>query len=71
MVDLLRELAEYRQNKLEKHEYDLTTWAARTWMSYSAQRISVALHHAVALETAHALGLSASVDGRGRGAAAV
>ena len=33
-------------------------------------RRSVALHLAVALETAHALGLSASLDGRGRGALA-
>ena len=66
-VDLLRDLAEYRQNKLE---YDATTWSARTWTSFSVQKVSVALHHAVALETAHALGLPASVDGRGRGALA-
>ena len=37
---------------------------------FSVQKVSVALHHAVALETAHALGVSASVDGRGRGALA-
>ena len=53
-----------RQNKLRKDEYEVTTWAARTWLSFTAQKVSVALHRSVALEIAHALGLSAAVDAR-------
>ena len=45
-------------------KYDVTTWSARTWLSFVVQKVSVALHHAVALELAHALGLSAVVDTR-------
>ena len=48
----------------------MTTWAARTWLSFSVQKISVALHRAAALEMAHALGLSAAADTRGAAAAA-
>ena len=63
-MGLFQELAEQRSNKLQKHEYDLTTWAARKWLPYVAQQVSVALHHAAALEVAYALGLSAAVDPR-------
>ena len=41
VVHLMRDLAEERQNRLNKAEYELTTWAARTWLSFSAQKISV------------------------------
>ena len=60
----LQRLTEERQNKLSKREYDDTTWAARTWRSYAAQQISVALHRSCALEIANALGLSGAADER-------
>ena len=50
VVELFRELAEERQNRLHKREYDETTWSARTWLSFQAQKISIALQYAVALE---------------------
>ena len=33
VCQLLKELAEVRDNRLSKAEYDDTTWAARSWMS--------------------------------------
>ena len=39
VMALLKALTEERQNKLNSSEYDLTTWAARTWMSFSVQKI--------------------------------
>ena len=62
MVELFRELAEERQNRLTKSEYDETTWSARTWLSFQAQKISVALQYAVALELSNALGLANASD---------
>ena len=56
---------EERQNKLNSSEYDLTTWAARTWMSFSVQKISVAVQMASTGEIIHALGLAAAGDPRG------
>ena len=64
VVQLLRDLADERQNRLNKAEYELTTWAARTWLSFSSQKLSVALHRATALEIAHALGISTGADER-------
>ena len=64
VVELLRDLAEERQNKLNKGEYDQTTWAARTWTTFTVQKLSVALHRAAALEIALALGLSVATDQR-------
>ena len=58
VVEFFRELAAERQNKLESREYDETTWSARTWHSFQAQKVSVALHYAVALEMSLALGLA-------------
>ena len=63
-VAAIRVLAEERRNKLNHSEYDLTTWAARTWTSYMCQKVSVALHRAIALEIVTACGLSAAVDPR-------
>ena len=62
VVALFEECAAERQNKLRKDEYDKTTWSARTWLTFKTQKVSVALHRAVALELANALGLSAAVD---------
>jgi len=38
-------------------EYDETTWSARTWLTFVAQRISVAVQLSMAQEAAEALGL--------------
>ena len=45
--DLL-EAGEFRSNRLTAAEYDETTWSARTWLSFVFQRLSVAVHKAVA-----------------------
>ena len=57
-------LTEERQNRLSTGEYDQTTWAAHTWMSFTTQKLSVALHRAVAMEIGLALGLSVAADPR-------
>ena len=54
----LRAAAEWRSNKLTSSEYDETTWSARTWLTFVAQRLSVAVQLSVAQEAAEALGLS-------------
>ena len=64
VVELLAALAEERQNRLSTSEYDLTTWSARTWTSFTVQKLSVALHRAVAMEIGLALGLSVATDPR-------
>ena len=62
----LRAAAEWRSNKLTSSEYDETTWAARTWLTFVAQRLSVAVQLSVAQEAAEALGLSVAADPRAR-----
>ena len=42
---------------------DETTWSARTWTTFVAQRISVALHRAAALEILQSLRMG-PVEGR-------
>mgnify|MGYP006883836507 FL=1 len=54
-VALLRAAVEARGNKLRGSEYDATTWSARTWMGFTAQRVSCALARAVAWELASAM----------------
>ena len=55
MVELLFELAKERDNKLTPAEYEETTWSARSWTTFAAQKISVALHYAAAFEISMAL----------------
>ena len=55
VVELLHELARERDNKLTPAEYEETTWSARTWTTFAAQKISVALHYAAAFEISMAL----------------
>ena len=45
-------------------EDDETTWAARSFMAFVTQRISVAIHISLAQEIAEALGLSVAADPR-------
>ena len=62
--DALREASDWRSNKLTSSEHDETTWSARTWMTFVAQRISVAVQLSSAQEVAEALGLSVAADPR-------
>ena len=64
-VSLLKRGADARQNRLSSSEYDQTTWSARSWLSFSVQKLSVALHRGCALEIATALGLPTAADPRG------
>ena len=64
MEELLEELKEERGNKLQKSEYDLTTWSARTWLTFTRQKLSVAVHLAAAYEVGQALGLAHGADTR-------
>ena len=61
---VLRQADDWRQGRLVSSEYDETTWAARNYMAFAAQRISVAVHIAAAQEIAEALGLSVAADPR-------
>ena len=60
---LLQEAADVRADRLSSDEYDETTWSARTWSTFVAQRISVALHRATALEILQSLRMG-PVEGR-------
>ena len=53
MVELLGHAE--RENKLFASEYEETTWSARTWTTFAAQKLSVALHYAAATEISAAL----------------
>ena len=44
------------QNKLNAHEYDLTTCPARSWKAYATQQLSVCLHKAAAWELGQVAG---------------
>jgi uncharacterized protein (UPF0210 family) len=46
-------------------ELSFFTWSARTWLTFAMQRVSVAVHKAVAKELSDALGFSGAVDPRG------
>ena len=69
LLALLRDAAAFKYNKLSAAEYDETTWSARTWLTFAMQRVSVAVHMAVAKELSDALGLTAAVGRPARGAA--
>ena len=64
LMGLLKRAAEQRMNRLTHYEYDQTTWAARSWSTFSAQKLSVAVHLAMATELAVALGLPVVGDPR-------
>ena len=63
-VALLRRAVDARGNKLRGSEYDATTWSARSWMGFTAQRIACALARAVAWELATAMELTRVRDAR-------
>ena len=60
VCQLLKELAEVRDNRLSKAEYDDTTWAARSWggVGGAAAQRRAACRLAAAEEMAHALGIA-------------
>ena len=64
LLGALRTASEWRSNKLTASEYDETTWSARSFMAFAAQRISVAVQLSMAQEVAEALGLSVAADPR-------
>ena len=64
VVDLMERAARERANKLRKHEYDETTWAARSWSVFAAQRVGCALVKAVAFAVARELELTTARDPR-------
>ena len=64
LYDALREASDWRANKLTSSEYDETTWSVRTWMTFVAQRISVAMQLSLVQEVAETLGLSVAADPR-------
>ena len=47
------------KNKLNHAQYDLTTWSARSWLSFQTQQLSVKLHITCAWEIATELGFAA------------
>ena len=64
VVELIRRAAFDRGNKLRGSEYDSTTWSARSWTSFTVQRVSCALMRAVAWELAAAMDLTRVRDSR-------
>ena len=58
VVALLCETAELAQDRLSTREWDLNSWSATRWLTYAAQRVSVALHKTVAYEVLGAVGLA-------------
>jgi len=64
LMGVLRQADGWRQGRLVSSEYDETTWAARNYMAFVAQRISVAVQISLAQEIAEALGLSVAADPR-------
>ena len=64
VVELWRQTAEERGDKLRRAEYDDTSWAARTWSAYAAQRVSCALQRGIAFSVARELEISTARDPR-------
>ena len=64
VLELVHRAAEVRNNKLRGEEYDRTTWAARSWTTYTMQKVSCALMRAVATEVATSMGLTRVRDAR-------
>ena len=64
LMGVLRQADDWRQGHLVSSEYDETTWAARNYMAFAAQRISVAVQISLAQVIAEALGLSVAADPR-------
>ena len=58
LVELLKEAAEKRMNRLTHGEYEEeATWSTRSYTPFVMQRISVAVQTAVATEIRQAMGV--------------
>ena len=57
VVRLLKRLADDVANKLSARQHDEATWSTRSWLAFQSQRLSVALHLALAWEIGAELGL--------------
>ena len=58
LLELLKDAAERRGNKLTHGEYETeATWSTRKYMPFVMQRISIAVQMAAALEIRQALGV--------------
>ena len=58
LLELLKDAAERRSNKLTHGEYEAeATWSTRKYMPFVMQRISIAVQMAAALEIRQALGV--------------
>ena len=64
VVNVIYEFSARVDNKLNSEQYANTTWSARSWRSFQTQRISVALHKAVAYQIATELQLAVVDDPR-------
>ena len=56
VVRLLKRLAADVNYKLSARQYDEATWSTRSWLAFQTQRLSVALHMALAWEIGSELG---------------
>ena len=65
---LFAPLARTRTYSSTAHEFEETTWSARSWFSFAKQQVSVALHRAVAWEIGNALRIAARAGADPRGA---
>ena len=54
------------EKKLTAGEYEETSWSARKWLPFARQRVSVALHRAVAWEIGTAMRIPLSFPGARR-----
>ena len=54
---LLKRLSYDVGNKMSAAQYDEATWSTRSWLAFQTQRLSVALHLALAWEIGAELGL--------------
>ena len=57
VVRLLKRLAVDVGNKLNKRQYEEATWSTRSWLAFQTQKLSVAVHLALAWELGCELGL--------------
>ena len=65
VCEVLRQIAEQRQNRLRSDEYDYATWSTRSWRAFAVQKLAVATQRSAAMEIARAMGLTTAYDTRG------
>ena len=64
LCGVLHQARDLLEDRLSRDEYDRNTWTTTTWFTYAVQRLSVALHNALADELHRAVdGALAAVHG--------